>query len=167
MRTHKSYYKWMPWLLVGLCMAAIFYFSSQPGQLSDHLSRDAAKKVLSWTEGALGMDANAVQAVNIKLRKYAHFLIFMCLGIALSAALIRSKHLHYKRLFVVFALCVGYAILDETHQLFVPGRGAQVRDVFIDTAGAFTGIVIYVLILRASKRTFRAIRRCARRETSL
>lgn len=32
-------------------------------------------------------------------------------------------------------LC-SYAISDEVHQLFVPGRGRQVKDVIIDSAGA-------------------------------
>ena len=31
---------------------------------------------------------------------------------------------------------------DEFHQLFVPGRGAQVKDVLIDTAGAIVGIFV-------------------------
>ena len=38
--------------------------------------------------------------------------------------------------------CSLYAISDEVHQLFVPGRGAQVKDVFIDIAGAAVGIFL-------------------------
>jgi VanZ family protein len=37
-------------------------------------------------------------------------------------------------------ICVLCAMLDEFHQLFVPGRGAQVKDVIIDTVGAIVGI---------------------------
>ena len=33
-----------------------------------------------------------------------------------------------------------YAISDEVHQLFVPGRGGQVKDIVIDSAGAIVGI---------------------------
>ena len=35
-----------------------------------------------------------------------------------------------------------YAISDEIHQLFVPGRSGQVRDVLIDSAGSLLGIII-------------------------
>jgi VanZ family protein len=33
-------------------------------------------------------------------------------------------------------IAAGYALLDEFHQSFVPGRGAAVRDVILDVAGA-------------------------------
>lgn len=39
-----------------------------------------------------------------------------------------------------------YAVTDEFHQLFVLGRGAQVKDVLIDLVGATTGITIASLI---------------------
>ena len=42
---------------------------------------------------------------------------------------------------VVF--CVCGAVLDEVHQTFVPGRGGQISDTFIDTAGATLGIGVY------------------------
>lgn len=44
--------------------------------------------------------------------------------------------------------CAGtaYAATDEFHQLFVPGRSCQFRDVCIDSAGILTGIVLFSLI---------------------
>ena len=39
-----------------------------------------------------------------------------------------------------------YAVLGEFHQLFVPGRSCQFRDVCIDSAGILTGIVLFSLI---------------------
>ena len=41
---------------------------------------------------------------------------------------------------------VAYAMTDEIHQLFVPGRSCQVTDVLIDSAGVLFGSVIGVLI---------------------
>ena len=40
------------------------------------------------------------------------------------------------------ALAAGFALTDEWHQLSVPGRDGNLRDVLIDTAGAFTGAVL-------------------------
>lgn len=41
-----------------------------------------------------------------------------------------------------------YAITDELHQVFVPGRSAQFRDVLIDTLGASFGAIITYLIVK-------------------
>ena len=41
-----------------------------------------------------------------------------------------------------------YAITDEIHQIFVPGRSAQFRDVLIDTLGASFGATITYLIIK-------------------
>ena len=35
-----------------------------------------------------------------------------------------------------------YAITDEIHQLFVPGRDGNFKDVALDTCGAFFGILV-------------------------
>ena len=48
-------------------------------------------------------------------------------------------------------VCVLYAISDEVHQLFVSGRGAQVKDVLIDSAGAIVGVGLYLVISRIMK----------------
>ena len=44
--------------------------------------------------------------------------------------------------------CAGtaYAASDELHQLFVPGRSCQFRDVCIDSAGVLAGVLVFSLI---------------------
>ena len=46
-----------------------------------------------------------------------------------------------RTLLVAFLLCVGYAISDEIHQMFVPNRFADVTDVMSDAVGAGAGLV--------------------------
>ena len=41
-----------------------------------------------------------------------------------------------------------YACTDELHQIFVPGRSAQFRDILIDTLGASFGATITYLIIK-------------------
>ena len=41
-----------------------------------------------------------------------------------------------------------YACTDEIHQIFVPGRSAQFRDILIDTFGASFGAIITYLIIK-------------------
>ena len=43
--------------------------------------------------------------------------------------------------------CFLYACTDELHQYFVPGRACRFKDVMIDTAGAFTGIVCSMIAI--------------------
>ena len=41
--------------------------------------------------------------------------------------------------------CIIYAIFDEIHQIYVPGRTGKVIDVIIDTLGACMGITIILI----------------------
>ncbi len=49
-------------------------------------------------------------------------------------------------------ICILYAISDEVHQSFVPGRGPGVMDVLIDSAGAMVGIGMYEMISRIKRK---------------
>ncbi|HZP45589.1 MAG TPA: VanZ family protein [Candidatus Binataceae bacterium] len=63
-------------------------------------------------------------------RKCAHFVNY---GI-LFWLLIRGPMAG--RPYSAFALCVAYALLDEGHQIFVPGRTPSLYDVALDSSGA-------------------------------
>jgi VanZ family protein len=39
------------------------------------------------------------------------------------------------------AISIGYGITDELHQLYVPGRSADVFDLFADAIGAASGLI--------------------------
>ena len=51
---------------------------------------------------------------------------------------------------------VIYAMTDEYHQSFVPGRAMMARDVLIDTLGALLGVFIVLMVLRRQKRKNKA-----------
>ena len=67
------------------------------------------------------------------LRKLAHAAAFALLGFLLVRALARELP--------AFAAGVAYAISDEIHQHFVPGRHASPVDVAIDAAGVLVGVL--------------------------
>ncbi len=56
------------------------------------------------------------------------------------------------RLRTVFVACVAYAISDEIHQYFVPGRSSDYRDVLADACGA----AIILAVLWVGQRTILA-----------
>jgi hypothetical protein len=57
-----------------------------------------------------------------------------------------------------FLIGVLYAVSDEIHQTFVPGRAGQLRDVLIDSCGVLAGICIIKVLRR-----FHALRRAGRK----
>lgn len=86
------------------------------------------------------------------IRKTAHFseyaiLCMIAIGTARSwrrqeRAIVRN---------CVFAIWVVIPCIDETIQLFVPGRAGRITDVCIDMAGGLLGMVIAQLYLRRKR----------------
>lgn len=94
---------------------------------------------------------------NFIIRKWAHFGIYMGLGI-LSMGVFTYAFNFYKAFIITFYCGVLFAFTDEIHQLFVDGRTAQIGDLGIDVLGLVTGMtlclfiyIIVKLILRISK----------------
>ncbi len=48
-----------------------------------------------------------------------------------------------------------YAVTDEFHQTFVPGRSGEVRDVCFDSAGALMGVFLAISIIIVIKSIFK------------
>lgn len=76
------------------------------------------------------------------LRKLAHFTEFAMLGVCLSGT-VRSFGLSWKTglLVPLFGVLLS-ACVDETIQVFVPGRGSSLIDVWIDFGGGCAGTVL-------------------------
>lgn len=84
-----------------------------------------------------------VHVLHSLVRKYAHLFLYTVLGMLFLHALRIGSALHWQHIRITLLFGAVYAISDEVHQLFVPGRGAQLQDVVIDLAGVVLGIVIY------------------------
>lgn len=82
------------------------------------------------------------------IRKNAHFLIYLILGVLVKYALGSSGLKGFKALGIGLLICVGYAFSDEIHQLVVPGRGGQLSDVIIDSCGAGLGILLQTALVK-------------------
>jgi len=87
-----------------------------------------------------------IATLNHLIRKLAHFTVYFVLGILTANALKTSGVSTFKAVALALAICIVYAATDEIHQMFVPGRGAQVKDVLIDSVGAVVGIGVYVFV---------------------
>lgn len=51
----------------------------------------------------------------------------------------------YDQISISLIIGVLYAITDEIHQCFTPGRGPNITDVILDSQGVLVGILISLL----------------------
>jgi VanZ family protein len=114
--------RWLPALLM---MAAIFYFSSQPG--------DSLPDFLSWDR---------------VVKKGGHAAGYGFLALAYSHWLGRDKKYDW----LAWTMTVIYAATDEFHQSFVAGRSASIFDVIIfDNLGAAFALWLYSIYRRKNE----------------
>lgn len=137
-------------ILVILWMILVFWFSGQVGDDSKVTSGNTIRKIVKIFATNIDKESleNVVEALQPFARKVAHFTLYTLGGIIIYNAYNTClKKLNNK---IPLALVTGmlYAITDEIHQYFVPGRSCRAFDVFIDSCGTFTGILICILILK-------------------
>ncbi|MFB3165499.1 VanZ family protein [Neobacillus sp. 179-J 1A1 HS] len=90
-----------------------------------------------------------VNELNLIVRKITHVIVFGILAILLYNSL-STYQLPY---ILSWILTVLYAVSDEWHQSFMPGRVATYRDVLFDSLGAFIALFLTYLISKKRKST--------------
>ena len=87
---------------------------------------------------------NNISLLCLIIRKLAHFTEYLILGFLVINMFTKNN---INNLYLIsIILCIIYATSDEIHQIFVPGRACQLRDILIDSIGSITGIYLYKLI---------------------
>ena len=130
----------------------IFGFSSQDGEASGGLSRNITNKILQISNkyNALGQEekeqiANKTEKI---IRKVAHFSIYTVVGLLLMGLLSTYKIKENWRMILSILLGMIYAVSDEIHQSFIPGRTPQITDIYIDTLGVVLGVLLILLFIK-------------------
>lgn len=85
-----------------------------------------------------------IELLSFIIRKLAHFTEYLILGF-LTINMLNKNDISKKYLLSIL-ICIIYATSDEIHQIFVPGRACQIRDILIDSIGSITGVYLYKLI---------------------
>jgi len=141
--------KYFHWTIVVLYMAMIYYFSSQDGAKSHEVSSRLLEYLkflaLYVPEGLLDFFSGVGKNHEYILRKCAHFTEYLILSLIVYKAMRASEISFKKSILLTFIICFVYAVSDEVHQYFVPGRAFAVTDIMIDTAGAILGLMTVVL----------------------
>lgn len=140
--------KKLAWIAAVGWMSLIFILSHQPASVSSGFSSGITEFLLGLIVDLFPESDAHVEEFHTLVRKNAHFIAYLILGVLLVNALGRWRHIRGQALVAAFAIAVLYAASDEFHQLFIEGRSGEVRDVLIDSAGAATGIFVYWLAAR-------------------
>ncbi len=156
--------KWA-WIAVVGWMSLIFILSHQPASVSSGLSSGITEFLLGaiaeWFPGS----GAEVEQFHTLVRKNAHFIAYLILGVLLVNAFGKWGRLNSRHLVAAFVIAVLYAASDEYHQLFIEGRSGEVRDVLIDSAGAATGIgLCWLFSLLIQKRSLSKVSDAEKRE---
>ena len=144
-------------ILLLLCtFFIIFGFSSQDGETSGGLSRNITNKILQLSSKYNNLEQEEKDQVSDRtekiIRKIAHFSIYTLVGLLLMGLLSTYKIKENWRIMVSVLLGVIYAISDEIHQGFTPGRSPRIADVYIDTLGVILGILFILLFIKIYER---------------
>jgi VanZ family protein len=141
------------WLPPLLWMSAIFFVSADSASVSR--SSQLIGPLVRWllpdiSDAALG-------GVVLAIRKLAHVTEYAFCAILLWRALRQhtsrdTRPWTRREAWLAWALAAAYAVTDEIHQCFVPGRQGAVADVLLDSIGAALGLLALWAAGRWSKR---------------
>lgn len=138
-------------MITAFLMVFIFLQSALPADLSQQESN----AIVTLLTGLLPV---APKTLSFVIRKSAHFMEYLLLGMSLFVTV--REYLPVEErigavrsgLLLPWGIGTLYALTDEIHQRFVPGRSCEARDVLIDSCGVAAGVLVMVLIRRAGEK---------------
>lgn len=154
-------------LLCFLWMGFIFYMSSNNGVISHEqsnivvniientqskLQSNSESKAASSNQPKVSKSGNKANVKQVKLdsldhiiRKNAHGFMYMVLALLVSSTLFTFNKKGKGAIVYILFICLFYAVTDEFHQSFVPGRTSLISDVLVDFCGALMGLIVFYL----------------------
>lgn len=138
-------------------MYFIYSLSAEPAEVSSETSGRIVRKLCRIIEPDFEdmtpeEQFEMTERYQFYIRKTAHFSAYTILAMLTGAAVCPHTEKKRYRIGIAFIVSVLYAVSDEIHQKFVPGRSGELRDVLIDSAGVILGCVLLYLIFVFIKR---------------
>ncbi|MEG1312186.1 MAG: VanZ family protein [Romboutsia sp.] len=139
-----------------LWMSVIFYFSNQPAIVSTSQSDKVIQALDKVSEdnnilGNILEKLYELKGANFIIRKAAHMISYLILAV-LSFIMVYCNIVNISlSIKYGFLISLLYAIFDEIHQVFIPGRAGMIQDVLIDSVGIVIGLSIIFIIFRILK----------------
>jgi len=146
--------RWLPAVLWGV---VIFLFSTS------RFTGERTAAIIIPILAAIFPNATPAElrATHQTIRKLAHFTEYLIFSVLLYRALRGDRRWNGRAAGLAFAIAGLYAVGDEFHQLFVPGRTAAASDCLIDMSGAVAGQGL--LAARRARRAAGALARAGER----
>lgn len=141
-------------------MGIIFYNSSNDGPSSNKKSYAIVKVIEKAKAKTINLhnksskDKQSLRRrkkMNVFIRKNFHFIEYLVLAIFIGILIFACGYKEKDIVVYILFICLLYAVTDEFHQKFVPGRSSDVGDVLIDFLGAVVGTSIYYFVYYNSK----------------
>ncbi len=132
-------------ILIVLWTFLIFLFSSQDGGESSGFSRKFVEFFIK--------DEKLVDELEPYARKWAHFSEYGLGGVLFISLFSTYEWSDKRKIITSILIGVWYAIMDEIHQLMVPGRSGALKDVYIDSLGIATGVIGMMIIIKIISKT--------------
>jgi VanZ family protein len=132
-------------------MVSIFIVTQLP-YFTGKNTADVIQKVVVAEQQSVSTPTAAttnIGELNLLIRKSTHVIVF---GI-LAVLLYKSFETYRLSYLLSWGITVIYAITDEWHQSFMPGRVAAYQDVLFDGFGAFVALSISYFIINRKKKT--------------
>ena len=142
-------------IIVIAIMAFIFFQSALPADLSSEESGRVVDLIVRLFQGVAPIDRETLVFI---VRKGAHFTEYMILGGFLVPAVKEWMAVDTTPVPAamerITAWLAGtlYAVTDEIHQFYVPGRSCELRDIGIDSCGVLAGVLVVSLLMRSKER---------------
>ncbi len=138
-------------IFVVLWMSLIFIFSNDSGVQSTKKSDGFIIRIVEVFYGrelSLQEKEKWVAYLVLPVRKGAHLGVYLILGVLALSFISEFISISWKSILISMVVCFIYACSDEVHQLLVPGRSGNIKDVLLDTIGSGIGVLGLNYILR-------------------
>lgn len=112
-------------------------------ELTREKNEDGSRKYSDNTAAA--MAEQGFEKLEAFLRKTAHFTLFFILGILINVLIGQYKIKGIVRMLSSILYSGAVAFIDETIQLFSPGRAGRITDVLIDSGGAACAAILFLI----------------------
>ena len=145
-----------------LWMILVFIFSNEGGVDSSGTSGNTIRQILilfkkDWDLIQL---EKTIEMLQPFVRKLAHFTLYAVGGFLTynlnskseKIKKLEQRYSYINKYTITIIFGIFYAITDEIHQIFVPGRDGRVFDVCVDTLGVIFGLGICRFLKKITKK---------------
>lgn len=148
-------------ILVILWMILIFILSNMPGELSNRASKKIVYEICTKVNLCNKdmtifkyeeINDNFFNKLHYYFRKSMHFNEYLVLALLILNYLKYYNKSYTFKILISITICFVYSLTDEIHQIFTPNRTPLFKDCLIDTSGAITGCLIFLIFIYFKKK---------------